>query len=63
MPAAYYGVIPGFESYIPYLYFFFMLGLLFHRFARDDERCAQKYGDDWVAYTKVVKYKVIPYIF
>jgi protein-S-isoprenylcysteine O-methyltransferase Ste14 len=63
MPAAFNGFIPGFESYIPYLYFFFMVGLLLHRFARDDERCAEKYGEDWVSYSKIVKYKLIPYVF
>eukprot|EP01122_Echinamoeba_exundans_P003438 TRINITY_DN1353_c0_g1_i1.p1 TRINITY_DN1353_c0_g1~~TRINITY_DN1353_c0_g1_i1.p1 ORF type:complete len:473 (+),score=130.24 TRINITY_DN1353_c0_g1_i1:1770-3188(+) len=70
MPAAFFGKVPftdiplpGFESYIPYLYLIFMLGLLFHRFARDDEECEKKYGEDWKKYTARVPYKIIPYVF
>jgi hypothetical protein len=58
-----WGMPCGFGSYIPYLYFFFMVGLLLHRFARDDERCAEKYGEDWDRYCKAVPSKLIPYVF
>jgi len=47
----------------PYSHLLFMIGLLLHRFARDDEACATKYGTDWDEYCRLVPHKLIPYIF
>ncbi len=58
-----WGMPCAFETYITYGYFFFMLGLLLHRFARDDAKCAEKYGKDWDSYCKAVPYKLIPFVF
>jgi len=58
-----WGLICGFGSYIPYFYFFFFLSHLIHRVSRDMERCAKKYGEDWVEYTKQVPYIFIPGVF
>ncbi|ETO33286.1 7-dehydrocholesterol reductase-like protein [Reticulomyxa filosa] len=37
--------------------------LLLHRERRDDQRCAQKYKEDWSIYTNQVPYRMIPYIY
>lgn len=58
-----YGLICGFQSPIPYFYVFFFFCVLTHRAARDMERCAKKYGDDWKLYCRRVPYTFIPYIF
>ncbi|KAM0752194.1 ERG4/ERG24 ergosterol biosynthesis protein [Meredithblackwellia eburnea MCA 4105] len=52
----------GFGSKIPYFYPVFHLTMLLHRNARDNARCARKYGDDWVEYQKLVPYSFIPYV-
>eukprot|EP01110_Echinostelium_bisporum_P005493 TRINITY_DN23450_c0_g1_i1.p1 TRINITY_DN23450_c0_g1~~TRINITY_DN23450_c0_g1_i1.p1 ORF type:complete len:72 (-),score=16.93 TRINITY_DN23450_c0_g1_i1:69-284(-) len=44
----------------PYTHLLFMIGLLLHRFCRDDEYCAEKYGKDWEEYCKIVPAKLIP---
>lgn len=30
--------------------------MLLHRNARDEAKCARKYGDDWTRYKKLVPY-------
>lgn len=52
-----------FNHILPYLYFFFLTGLLIHRLFRDEERCGKKYGDSYVEYKKAVRYYLIPYVF
>jgi len=51
-----------FTHVIPYFYVSFLTILLFNRAWRDDERCLNKYGDDWDVYCSKVPYKIIPYI-
>lgn len=58
-----WGLVAGLGSYIPYFYFTFFVCVLTHRAIRDNERCARKYGDDWVRYTKEVPYTFIPGVF
>ncbi|KAH9481505.1 Delta(14)-sterol reductase [Psilocybe cubensis] len=53
----------GFETPITYFYVAYFTFLLVHRQIRDDEACHLKYGDDWVAYKKLVPYRIIPYIY
>jgi 7-dehydrocholesterol reductase len=50
----------GFVHAFPFFYFAFLTVLLTHRAFRDDERCAEKYGEYWTAYRRRVPYKIIP---
>lgn len=50
----------GFSGILPYFYPVFFFGMIMHRYQRDTERCARKYGKDWEKYTKIVKYAFIP---
>lgn len=52
-----------FYSFVPYMYFSFLLVLLTHRSFRDDAKCSKKYGEYWKEYCKRVPYKIIPYVF
>ncbi|KAL9554598.1 hypothetical protein MBANPS3_002740 [Mucor bainieri] len=63
MMAISWGLITGFSSFLPYFYFCFFLFVLVHRVSRDMERCANKYGQDWVEYCRRVPYIFIPYVF
>jgi delta24(24(1))-sterol reductase len=63
MMALSWGLITGFDSFIPYFYFTFFIVVLVHRVSRDMERCAKKYKEDWVEYCKKVPYIFIPYVY
>jgi len=54
-----WGLITGFQSFLPYIYCFSFFFILLHRRLRDEHRCAQKYGEDWNIYTKKVPYVYI----
>ncbi|KAG5469341.1 hypothetical protein LSCM1_02556 [Leishmania martiniquensis] len=58
-----WGSACGFESFIPFFYFFFFLAHLVDRERRDENRCRAKYGKMWDDYVKLVPYKFIPYIY
>ncbi|GAA5871723.1 hypothetical protein JCM8547_008124 [Rhodosporidiobolus lusitaniae] len=49
----------GVESFIPYFYPVFHCTMLLHRNARDDAKCARKYGEDWEEYKRRVPYSYI----
>ncbi|KZT11974.1 ERG4/ERG24 ergosterol biosynthesis protein, partial [Laetiporus sulphureus 93-53] len=53
----------GFETPITYFYVMYFAVLLIHRQMRDDENCEKKYGEDWHTYTKLVPYRIVPYIY
>ncbi|EMD40017.1 hypothetical protein CERSUDRAFT_81323 [Gelatoporia subvermispora B] len=53
----------GFETPITYFYVAYFAVLLAHRQMRDDENCEKKYGKDWHKYTKLVPYRIIPYVY
>ena len=55
-----WGLICGFESFLPYWHVFFFTAMIIHRAIRDDRRCGQKYGADWETYTATVKYVFVP---
>ncbi len=51
-----------FLNVTPYFYFIFLTVLLFDRAFRDDARCLNKYGKDWMTYCQLVPYKIIPFL-
>jgi len=55
--------VPYHTVIMPYFYVIFLSLLLTDRAFRDDHRCGEKYGNDWVAYCKKVPYRIIPYVF
>lgn len=57
-----WGASAGQGSVIPYYYPVFHATMLLHRNARDEAKCARKYGDDWTRYKKLVPYSYIPYV-
>ncbi|CEJ82042.1 Putative Ergosterol biosynthesis protein ERG4/ERG24 [[Torrubiella] hemipterigena] len=57
------GNAKGWAIPITYFYVVYFAVLLIHRDRRDDEKCYRKYGDDWVKYKKVVRYRIIPGIY
>lgn len=52
-----------FVTPLTYHYSVYFAILLLHRQKRDEEKCSEKYGDDWVTYQKKVPYKIIPYVY
>lgn len=46
-----------------HLYLFMMIFILFNREARDDVKCAKKYGLGWQIYCRLVPYRIIPGIY
>lgn len=62
--SAFFWSLPAlFSDFLPYFYVTFLTILLTHRSIRDDRRCAEKYGDYWKEYCKLVPKKIIPGIF
>ncbi|KAF9476106.1 ERG4/ERG24 ergosterol biosynthesis protein [Pholiota conissans] len=53
----------GFETPITYYYVIFFTFFLMHRQHRDDKACQKKYGNDWDKYTKLVPYRIVPYVY
>lgn len=53
-------LVCGSQSIVPYFYAIYFCILLIHRSERDDHMCHEKYGDDWIAYKKIVPYRFIP---
>lgn len=52
-----------FVTPLTYYYSIYFAVLLLHRQQRDEEKCSEKYGRDWVTYQKRVPYKIIPYVY
>jgi protein-S-isoprenylcysteine O-methyltransferase Ste14 len=48
---------------IPYFYITYFTILLVHRERRDNDKCAERYGEDWETYTKRVKWRIVPGIY
>eukprot|EP00929_Paragymnodinium_shiwhaense_P039046 TRINITY_DN2053_c0_g1_i1.p1 TRINITY_DN2053_c0_g1~~TRINITY_DN2053_c0_g1_i1.p1 ORF type:complete len:480 (+),score=81.79 TRINITY_DN2053_c0_g1_i1:90-1442(+) len=58
-----WGLSCGFGSVSPYIYFFFFFAMITHRAARDEEKCAAKYGETWDKYLATVPYRFIPGVY
>lgn len=58
-----WGLVTGFDSYIPYFYVTFFTVVLIHRVGRDHIHCKEKYGADFEEYCRQVPYTFIPFIF
>lgn len=57
-----WGLICGFDHFLPYLYVCFFTVMIIHRAQRDMARCRRKYGEDWDRYTREVPWVFIPYV-
>jgi len=55
-----WGLSCGLSHFLPFFYFVFFSSMITHRALRDNEKCARKYGDDWVEYCRQVPYVLIP---
>jgi protein-S-isoprenylcysteine O-methyltransferase Ste14 len=51
------------DSLGPWLYPLYYVALLTSRQAKDDKRCADKYGELWTAYCQKVPYRIVPYLY
>jgi len=58
-----WGLICGFNNFLPYFYVCFFVGMIAHRCLRDTAKCKSKYGKDWDKYCEIVPYTFIPYVF
>ncbi|CCF56253.1 hypothetical protein KAFR_0A08190 [Kazachstania africana CBS 2517] len=52
-----------FQTPLTYYYSVYFAVLLFHRQKRDEKKCSEKYGNDWIKYQERVPYKIIPYVY
>jgi Delta14-sterol reductase len=53
----------GFDSVVPYLLPFWLVCLFTHRAWRDEQRCAAKYGELWLEYTRRARFRMIPFVY
>jgi protein-S-isoprenylcysteine O-methyltransferase Ste14 len=53
----------GFGALAPYFYPIYFGALLLHRERRDNQLCQEKYGDDWDAYCKRVRWRIVPGVY
>ena len=58
-----WGLTCGYTSIFPFAYTAYLTPLLIHREIRDDRECAEKYGEDWEKYKKLVPYRICPYVY
>lgn len=48
---------------LPLFYPVFLTILLVHRAKRDEEKCLVKYGEGYAKYMRLVRYKILPYVY
>ncbi|OIV90365.1 hypothetical protein TanjilG_19774 [Lupinus angustifolius] len=53
----------GISSPVPYFYPIYLLILLIWRERRDEARCAEKYKEIWAQYSKLVPWRILPYVY
>ncbi|KAF4761872.1 hypothetical protein HAV15_007604 [Penicillium sp. str.  len=57
------GDAAGWGVLVTYLYSVWFGVLLVHRERRDNRVCAEKYGEDWVEYKRVVRWRILPGVY
>lgn len=57
------GAARGWGMLYTYFYAIWFATMLIHREMRDDAACAEKYGEDWDKYKKIVKWRILPGIY
>ncbi|KAF7597242.1 erg24, C-14 sterol reductase [Aspergillus hancockii] len=57
------GETRGWGVIFTYFYVLYFAILLMHRERRDDAMCEKKYGEDWVQYRKIVKWRILPWVY
>lgn len=57
------GAARGWGIIFTYFYVLYFTTLLVHRERRDDAMCLKKYGDDWVKYRSMVRWRIVPWIY
>ncbi|KAJ9464114.1 Delta(24(24(1)))-sterol reductase [Diplonema papillatum] len=63
LKAFFWGAVTGFTGFLPFFYFVFFVGMIVHRYSRDDDRCSKKYGKHWEEYKRIIPYVFIPYVY
>lgn len=58
-----FALTTGFGSIFPYVLPLWLCFLLSHRAWRDEQRCQAKYGELWAEYSKIAKFKMIPFLY
>ncbi|KAK9462008.1 ergosterol biosynthesis ERG4/ERG24 [Lipomyces oligophaga] len=53
----------GFHTPVTYFYCLYFATLLIHRESRDEAKCSAKYGEQWQEYKRLVKWKIVPYVY
>jgi len=51
------------QSVVPYLLPLWLMVLFPHRAWRDDQRCRAKYGEQWEAYCRRARFRMIPFLY
>jgi protein-S-isoprenylcysteine O-methyltransferase Ste14 len=57
------GEARGWGMVFTYFYIVYFAVLLIHRDRRDDEKCSRKYGEDWEKYKKIVRSRIVPFVY
>ena len=57
------GEARGWGMVFTYFYIVYFAVLLIHRDRRDDEKCSRKYGEDWEKYKKIVRARIVPFVY
>jgi Delta14-sterol reductase len=58
-----FALTAGFQTPWPYLLPLALTVLLAQRAARDDKKCAAKYGDAWKAYCERTRFRIVPFVY
>ncbi|GME42896.1 uncharacterized protein G4B84_004820 [Neofusicoccum parvum] len=57
------GEAAGWGMLFTYFYVLYFAILLMHRERRDDAMCLKKYGEDWEKYRRLVRWRIVPWVY